>query len=96
VTAGKDRSFHGFPPHLSHNVATFWVKDMQCFVDCFAFQGVLRSTSLRNRMRSLWRYALLGSDKLHLEGLRNIGDGSAVSTPAAAKLFPCCAKTFNW
>lgn len=30
----KDRAFRGFPPHLSHNVATFWVKDMQCFVDC--------------------------------------------------------------
>jgi hypothetical protein len=36
-TAGKDRPFHGFPPHLSHNVATFWVKDMQCFVDSQPF-----------------------------------------------------------
>jgi hypothetical protein len=35
--AGKDRSFHRFPPHLSHNVATFWVKDMQCFADSQPF-----------------------------------------------------------
>src|SRR5436190_16210502 len=32
--AVKDRPFHRFPPHLSHIVATFWVKNMQCFGDC--------------------------------------------------------------
>jgi hypothetical protein len=41
--AGKDRSFHGFLPHLSHNVATFWVKDMQCFVDWQRFAAAANS-----------------------------------------------------
>ena len=37
----KDRAFHRFPPHLSHNVATFWVKDMQCFVDSQPFAAAV-------------------------------------------------------
>jgi hypothetical protein len=43
----KDRPFPGFPPHLSHNVATFWVKNMQCFAVCQPFVGVWRSASRR-------------------------------------------------
>ena len=58
VIAGKTERFHGFPPHLSHNVATFWVKDMQCFADCRALAASATIHVAANRTRSLWRYAL--------------------------------------
>jgi hypothetical protein len=46
-------------------------------------------------MRSLWRYVLLRSAELQMEGARNIDSGSTASIPAVAKRYFVARRSFG-